>query len=146
LVTCLSVVHSTVNGLISPPLDILRHESLWLPMTSEISHPILFGLESMFSLSYHQTTYTDVNLSSDGLNDLLENDVFHHILKLNLWIRPLCDVLFNNEIILILLINNLSDSDFEVSSLSSKFIKLHELKLLFIPVHGILVIVLRSHV
>jgi len=100
----------------------------------------------MLTFSYHQATNTYLNFSCNRFDDLLENNIFHDILKLYFLIWPLSDRFFYNEIVLVLFINNLSTSHFEILSFRCKFIKLHKFKLFFIPIHLILFVVFSPHI
>ena len=99
----------------------------------------MFAFEPFLVVSYEHTTNLDINLANSASDDLLDDHILHDILVLNALIRPFGHRFLNNEVVLVLLLVT-NTVYFVIFSLGSKFIQLHEFKLIWVPEHLIVLI------
>lgn len=125
-------VHRASKVLIAPPLHILDHVPLYVVLQGGII-PLLSFIPKLV-ISYVQAYHLQVDVTSDLIGNLLDNELLQNVLVLNISIRPSSDGFINEEVVLILFVVYPCACHFVVLPLLGELVELHQLKLNFVPV------------
>ena len=122
LVSIFLDVNALHKSLISPSRNVLTHEIFVFPVVSEPHVIFIVGIKSFSMISDVQSQEFNVDISRELVSVLLEADVVHEELILNLLGWHFADILVNSEEVLVLLVNGLCACNLHVGSLDGEVI------------------------